>query len=74
MIFKELKRAAQNVNSVVVYVDGERPLFVFIPQLNRNLYFDETILESLSMSEKSLKILLNMPTLLVGLYEVSRQF
>ena len=60
MIFKELKRAAQNVNSVVVYMDGERSLFVFIRKLNRNLYFDETMLEILSMSEKSLKILLNI--------------
>ena len=41
-------------------MDGERSLFVFIRKLNRNLYFDETMLETLSMSEKSLKILLNI--------------
>ena len=41
-------------------MDGERSLFVFIRKLNRNLYFDETMLEILSMSEKSLKILLNI--------------
>ena len=45
---------------MVVYVDGERPLFVFIPNPKCNQDFNETILETLSMSEKALKILLNI--------------
>ena len=49
-----------NVNSVVVYVDGEKPFFVFIPNPKCNQDFNETILETLSMSEKALKILLNI--------------
>ena len=49
-----------NVNSVVVYVDGERPLFVFISNPKCNQDFNETILETLSMSEKALKVLLNI--------------
>ena len=49
-----------NVNSVVVYVDGEKPLFVFIPNPKCNQDFNETILETLSMSEKTLKVLLNI--------------
>ena len=44
----------------MVYVDGERPLFIFIPNLNCNQDFKITILETLSMSEKALKILLNI--------------
>ena len=48
------------VNFMVVFVDGERPLFVFIPSPKCNQDFNETILETLSMSEKALKILLNI--------------
>ena len=44
----------------MVYLDGERPLLVFIPNLNRNQDFNETILETLSMPKKALKILLNI--------------
>ena len=54
------EEGCSNVNSVVVYVDGERPLFVFIPNPKCNQDFNETILETLSMSEKALKILLNI--------------
>ena len=69
MIFRELKRAAQ-------YMDGERPLFVFIPNPKCNQDFNETILETLSMSEKAFKILLNIFSNVnaAGLYEASRQF
>ena len=45
---------------MVVYVDGERPLFVLIPNPKCNQDFNETILKTLSMSEKTLKILLNI--------------
>ena len=44
----------------MVYVDGERPLLVFILNPKCNQDFNETILETLSMSEKALKILLNI--------------
>ena len=54
------EEGCSNVNSVVVYVDGERPLFVFILNSKCNQDFNETILETLSMSEKALKILLNI--------------
>ena len=54
------EEGCSNVNSVVVYVDGERPLFVFIPNPKCNQDFNETILETLSMSEKALKMLLNI--------------
>ena len=54
------EEGCSNVNSVVVYVDGERPLFVFIsnPKCNQNV--NETILETLRMLEKALKILLKI--------------
>ena len=54
------EEGCSNVKSIVVYVDGERPLFVFIPNPKCNQDFNETILETLSMSEKTLKILLNI--------------
>ena len=57
---QKTEEGCSNVNSVVVYVDGERPLFVFIPNPKCNQDFNETILETLSMSEKALKILLNI--------------
>ena len=41
-------------------MDGEKPLFVFIPNPKCNQDFNETILETLSMSEKTLKVLLNI--------------
>ena len=49
------------MNSLVEYVDeGDPPLFVFIPNLKSNHDSNETILETLNMSEKALKILLNI--------------
>ena len=44
----------------MIYVDDERPDFVFIPNPKCNQDFNETILETLSMSEKALKMLLNI--------------
>ena len=41
-------------------MDGERPLFVLIPNPKCNQDFNEFILETLSMLEKALKILLNI--------------
>ena len=41
-------------------MDGEKPLFVFISNPKCDQDFNETILETLSMSEKALKILLNI--------------
>ena len=41
-------------------MDGERTLFVFIPNAKCNQDFNETILETRNMSEKTLKILLNI--------------
>ena len=51
MIFRELKRAAQMLIPWLD-MDGERPLFIFIskPKCNQDLN------ETLSMSEKALKI------------------
>ena len=69
------EEGCSNFNSVMVYVDGERPFFVFIPNPKCNQHFDETILETHSMSEKDLKILFSvMSMLLIGLSEVNRQF
>ena len=45
---------------MVEYVDGERLLFIFIPNPKFNRDFNETILETLNMSQKALKILLNI--------------
>ena len=58
--FQRTEEGYSNVNSLVVYVDGERPLLVFILNPKCNQDFNETILETLSMSEKALKILLNI--------------
>ena len=41
-------------------MDGERPFFVFIPNPKYNQDFNEIILETLSMSEKASKMLLNI--------------
>ena len=54
------KEDCSNVNSVVVYVDGEKPFFVLISNPKCNQDFNQTILEILSMSEKVLKVLLNI--------------
>ena len=48
------------VASLVVYVDGGRPLFVFIPNPKCNQNFNETISKALSMSKKALKMLLKI--------------
>ena len=58
--FQRTEEGCSNVNSVAVYVDGEKPLFVFIPNPKYDQYFNETPLETPSMSEKALKILLNI--------------
>ena len=60
-------------------MDSERPLFVFIPNPKCNQDFNETILETLSMSGKAfkpLRLLLNIFSNVnaTGLYEASRQF
>ena len=41
-------------------LDGGRPLFVFMPNLKYYQDFNETILETIRMLEKSLKMLLNI--------------
>ena len=48
------------INSLAAYVDGERPFFVYIPNPKCNQVFHDTILETLSMSEKVLKMQLNI--------------
>ena len=65
-----------NVNSVVVYVDGEWPLFVFISNQSCNRNFNETVLETLSMTENVLKLLLTISgnVNIAGKLEVSHQF
>ena len=42
------------------YVDDGRPIFVFIPNPKCNHDSNETILKTLSMSEKALKMLSNI--------------
>ena len=59
MIFRELKRAALMLIPWW-YMWIVRDHFVFIPNPKCNQDFNETILETLSMSEKALKILLNI--------------
>ena len=54
------EEGCSNVNFVVVYVDDERPIFILIPNPKCNQDLNETILETLSMSEKDLKALLNI--------------
>ena len=59
MIFRELKRAALMLIPwwyMWIVIDH----FVFIPNPKCNQDFNETILETLSMSEKALKMLLNI--------------
>ena len=57
---QKTEEGCSNVNSVMVYLDGERPFPVLLPNPKCNHDFNETILETLSMSEKALKILLNI--------------
>ena len=56
------------MNSLVVFVDGERHNFVFIPNQKCNHDSNEIILETLSIPEKALKT----SVLLLGLHEVRR--
>ena len=58
--FQITEEGCSNVNFVLVYVDGKRPLFFFIPNPKCNQDFNETILGTLSMSEKALETLLNI--------------
>ena len=48
------------MNSLVEYVDNEIPIFVFVSSPKCNHDSNETILETISMSEKALKMLLNI--------------
>ena len=48
------------MSSLVEYVDGGKLLFVFIPNPKCSHESNETILETLSMSEKASKMLLNI--------------
>ena len=59
MIFRELKRAALMLIPWW-YMWIVRDHFVFIPNPKCNQDFNETILETLSMLEKALKMLLNI--------------
>ena len=54
--FQRSEEDCPNINYQVVYVNGQRPLFIFIPNPKCNQDFNETILETLSMSEKALKV------------------
>ena len=63
--FQRTDEGHSNVNSVMVYVGDKRPLFVFFfflflpnPKCNQN--FNQNILETLSMSQKALQLLLNI--------------
>ena len=53
-----IEEGYSNVSSLVVYVDGDRPLFVFISNPKCHYGF-KIFLEKLSMSEKAIKMLLN---------------
>ena len=48
------------MDSLVEYVDDGRPIFVVIPNPKCKHDPNETILETLSMSEKAVKMLLNI--------------
>ena len=50
--FQRTEEGCSNVYSLVEYVDDGRPLFVFIPNTKCKHDSNETILETLSMSEK----------------------
>ena len=66
------EECCSNVNSLVVYVNGGRPIFVFVSNPKCNQDFNETILETLSMPENVLRMLTFsvMSVLLLGLHEV----
>ena len=70
------EECCSNVNSLVVYVNRGRPLFAFVSNPKCNQDFNETILKTLSMPEKVLKMLTFsiMSVLLLGSHEVCRQF
>ena len=59
MIFRELNRAAQMWIPQVEYVDDGRPLFVLF-QTQNVITIPMKLLETFSMSEKALKMLLNI--------------
>ena len=48
------------MNCLVEYVDDGRPLFVFIPNPQCNHDSNETMLETFRVSEKALKMPLNI--------------
>ena len=58
--FQRTEEGCSNVNSLVEYVDNEIPIFVFVSSPKCNHDSNETILETISMSEKALKMLLNI--------------
>ena len=58
--FQRTEEGCSNVNSMVEYADDGRLLFLFIPNPKCNHDSNGTILESLCMSEKALKMLLNV--------------
>ena len=58
--FQRTEEGCSNVNSLVEYADDGWSIFVFIKNPKRNHDSNETILETLSMSEKALKMLLNI--------------
>ena len=58
--FQRTEEGCSNVNSLVECVDDGRPLFSFIPNPKCNQDSYDTILETLSMSEKALRLLLNI--------------
>ena len=58
--FQRTEEGFSNVNSLVEYVDGGKLLFVFIQNPKCSHDSNETILETLSMSEKASKMLLNI--------------
>ena len=56
----DIQRAEEDCSNVNSLLDGDRILFVFIRNPKCNQDFNETILETLSISEKALKMLLNI--------------
>ena len=58
--FQRTEEGCLNMNSLVVCMDGGRPLFLFIPNTKCKQDFNKTFLETLSMPEKTLKMLLNI--------------
>ena len=58
--FQRNEEGCLKVNSGVEYVDDWKALFAFIPTPKCNCDSNKTISETLSMSEKALKMLLNI--------------